>query len=79
MFMVNQLREIDYQHRELYSRIQAFSLDQPNTQLSFSRRLARDNGWSTDHTRRVIEEYKKFVFGLFDNSSLLRSIAWKTE
>ena len=62
MFMVNQLREIDYQHRELYSRIQAFSLDQPNTQLSFSRRLARDNGWSTDHTRRVIEEYKKFVF-----------------
>jgi uncharacterized protein (TIGR04222 family) len=50
------------QHMELHSRIQAFSLDQANTQLSFSRRLARDNGWSTDYARRVIEEYKKFVF-----------------
>ena len=47
---------------ELYSRIQAFSLDRPNTQLSFSRRLARDNGWSIDYARRVIDEYKKFIF-----------------
>ena len=59
--MVNQLREMDYQHIELYRRIQAFSLDQPNTQLSFSKRLARDNSWSTDYASRVIEEYKKFV------------------
>jgi len=60
--MVNQLREMNYQHRELYSRIQAFSLDQPNTQLLFHKRLARDNGWSIGYAQRVIEEYKKFVF-----------------
>jgi uncharacterized protein (TIGR04222 family) len=53
---------MDYQHMELYSRIQSFSLDQSNTQLSFSRRLARDNGWSIDYALRVIDEYKKFVF-----------------
>jgi hypothetical protein len=60
--MVNQSRDIDYQQTELYSRIQAFSLDQSNTQLSFSKRLARDNGWSMDYARRAIKEYKKFVF-----------------
>ncbi|MBL1178666.1 glycine-rich domain-containing protein [Pantanalinema sp. GBBB05] len=47
---------------ELYEQIQAFSLDQPNVQLSFSKRLARDNGWSLQHARQAIEEYKKFTF-----------------
>jgi hypothetical protein len=47
---------------ELYERIQAFSLDQPDAQLSFSKRLARDNGWSLQYARQVIEEYKKFAF-----------------
>jgi hypothetical protein len=42
--------------------IQAFSLDQVGSELPFSRRLARENGWSTDYTRRVIEEYKRFAF-----------------
>lgn len=60
--MINQLREIGEQHLELYNRIQAFSLDRPNAQLSFSKRLAKDNGWSSDYARRAIEEYKKFVF-----------------
>lgn len=46
----------------LYERIQAFSLDQPNAQLSFSKRLARDNGWSLEYAQHVIEEYKKFAF-----------------
>lgn len=47
---------------ELYDRIQAFSLDQPEAQLSFSKRLARDNGWTLEYAQRVIEEYKKFTF-----------------
>lgn len=47
---------------KLYQRIQAFCLDQPEDQLSFSKRLARDNHWSLDYTHRVIEEYKKFTF-----------------
>lgn len=47
---------------ELYERIQSFSLDKPNAQLSFSKRLARDNGWTLQYAQRVIEEYKKFAF-----------------
>jgi hypothetical protein len=47
---------------ELYERIQTFLLDKPHAQLSFSKRLARDNGWSLQYARQVIEEYKKFAF-----------------
>ncbi len=54
--------KMDSQQIELYQRIQAFSLDQPDTQLSFSKRLARDNGWSLGYAQRVIGEYKKFTF-----------------
>ena len=53
---------MDSQQVALYRRIQAFSFDQPDTQLSFSKRLARDNGWSLTYTQRVIDEYKKFAF-----------------
>src|SRR5919202_3158465 len=60
--MDNQLMKLDSQQIKLYQRIQAFSLDQPDTQLSFSKRLARDNGWSLGYAQRVIEEYKKFTF-----------------
>ena len=47
---------------ELYQRIQAFSLDNVNADLPFSKRLARDNGWSAEYTQRVIDEYKKFTY-----------------
>lgn len=47
---------------KLYQNIQAFSLDQPGTQYTFSNRLAHDNNWSADYSERVIEEYKKFTF-----------------
>jgi hypothetical protein len=50
------------EYSALLQRIQAFSLDQAGSELPFSRRVARENGWSTDYTRRVIEEYKRFVF-----------------
>jgi hypothetical protein len=47
---------------ELYDRIKAFSLDKPDAQLSFSQRLAKENGWSLPDARQAIEEYKKFAF-----------------
>ena len=53
---------MNFWQAELYQRIERFSLDQPDHQLSFSQRLARDNGWSLRYTDKVIEEYKKFVF-----------------
>jgi len=60
--MDSPLGTMNFQQTELYKRIQAFALDRPDSQLSFSQRLARDNGWSLGYTQRVIEEYKKFIF-----------------
>ena len=47
---------------DVYQRIQAFSLDQPDSQISFHAKLARDNHWSEEYARRVVEEYKKFAY-----------------
>ena len=60
--MDSQLGTMNFQQTELYKRIQAFALDRPDSQLSFSQRLAKDNGWSLGYTQRAIEEYKKFIF-----------------
>jgi uncharacterized protein (TIGR04222 family) len=46
----------------LYGRLEDFSLDAIDAQLSFSCRLARENGWSINTALRVIEEYKKFAY-----------------
>jgi uncharacterized protein (TIGR04222 family) len=48
-------------HPELWNRLVAFDLDGTAT-LPFSRRLARDNGWSPAFAERVVLEYKKFVY-----------------
>jgi hypothetical protein len=53
---------MNVQQAKLYQRLQAFSLDKPDADLPFSKRLARDNAWSAKYTQRVIEEYKKFTF-----------------
>lgn len=39
-----------------------YTIDPRHTVLSFADRLARDNGWSADHSARVIGEYKRFCF-----------------
>ncbi|WP_035564093.1 TIGR04222 domain-containing membrane protein [Hymenobacter sp. IS2118] len=46
---------------DLWAKLDALDLD-GGEQLSFSKRLARDNGWSLAFARRVVLEYKKFVF-----------------
>ena len=46
----------------LWLRIQAFALDDPESNLPFSLRLARENGWSRHYANRAIEEYKKFCY-----------------
>lgn len=48
--------------RELWARLQAFTLDEPDVPLPLSRRLARHHGWCYGYALRAIEEYKKFVF-----------------
>ena len=48
--------------RQLWARIQAHPLDQPDAVLPFSQRLARENDWSQNFALAVMEEYRRFVF-----------------
>src|SRR5919108_922448 len=47
---------------ELCKKIEGFPLDAATAQLTFTQRLARENGWSPDYARRVVAEYRKFLF-----------------
>ena len=47
---------------ELWQRIERFQVDATEASLPFSARLAKENRWSAEFTRRVIEEYKRFAF-----------------
>lgn len=46
----------------LWSRIQGFSLDASDADFPFSKKLAKEENWSLDFTRKAIEEYKKFIY-----------------
>jgi hypothetical protein len=46
----------------LYQRICDYSLDDGESAFPFTQRLARENGWHLKFARRVVEEYKRFMF-----------------
>lgn len=46
----------------LWHKIKSFQLDDPESQLTFSEKLAKENSWSKNYAESVIEEYKKFVY-----------------
>ncbi len=46
----------------LWQRLEAMNLDEADIRLPFSARLARENGWDEAYARRVVEEYKRFVY-----------------
>jgi hypothetical protein len=50
------------EHTELWKRIQHFELDDPQSEFTFSDRLARENDWTLEFALRAILEYKKFMF-----------------
>ena len=50
------------QETELWQKIESFELDDPTVDFKFSARLARENGWTIDYAKRVILEYKKFIY-----------------
>src|SRR5262245_63811110 len=45
----------------LYNRLMTFEIDEPGVELTFARRLARENGWDLLYAERVIAEYKRFL------------------
>ena len=53
---------MDSTQADLLARLEAFPLDEPDAILPFSRRLARENGWSPAFAERAVGEYRRFVF-----------------
>lgn len=51
----------DSETEGLLQRIMAFELDVEMSQLPFTGRLAREQGWTHVFSGRVVEEYKRFV------------------
>ena len=47
---------------DLLERLESMTLDVAGARLPFSRRLARENGWSVEFAERVVSEYKRFVY-----------------
>lgn len=47
---------------EIRRRLAALQLDDPDAGFSFTDRLARENRWTADYARRVIEEYRRFAY-----------------
>ena len=47
---------------KLWDRIRTYEIGNSSASLSFSDRLARDNGWPIKYSLRTIHEYKKFIF-----------------
>lgn len=46
----------------LWDRILTHRFDDPTARLTFTARLARENGWSIGRAVRVVDEYRRFVF-----------------
>ena len=46
----------------LWQTLNAYDLDAADAAFPFSRRLARDNGWSHAYAKRAIAEYKRFIY-----------------
>lgn len=58
---MSDLSQMSSAQRQLWKRIESFSLDDPESRLTFTRRLARENGWSLGYAVRVVDEYKRFA------------------
>src|ERR1700752_1477695 len=43
-------------------KVSEFDLDDPMSEYGFSTRLANENYWTRDFTKKAIAEYKKFMY-----------------
>jgi hypothetical protein len=46
----------------LWSRIQGFTFDPPDTKLTFAIRLARETGWTLAFADQAIQQYRRFLY-----------------
>lgn len=50
------------EQKALWHKVENFEIDDPASPFPFSHKLAKENGWSTQFAKRVVHEYKRFVF-----------------
>ena len=50
------------QDRALWKRLLEYRFDAPGASMPFSRKLAKEEGWSASRAAKVIEEYRKFLY-----------------
>ena len=48
--------------QEMWKKISDFKFDSPTSSHPFSSRLSKENGWSREYSKRVVEEYRKFLY-----------------
>lgn len=53
---------MNHEQQALWQRIRDFRFDAPGASFPFSKRLAREQGWTPAYTARVVEEYRRFAF-----------------
>ena len=53
---------MDPRLRDVWGRIAAHRFDDPTARLTFTARLARENGWTIGRAVRVVDEYRRFAF-----------------
>lgn len=53
---------VDAENDPLWLALQAYRFDNPESRLTFSARLARENRWPQRYAEAVIEEYRKFCY-----------------
>jgi hypothetical protein len=47
---------------DLLKKLESFDIDGGPSASTFAMRLAKEQGWSTEYTGRVIREYKRFIY-----------------
>lgn len=50
------------QRVQLWNDLQNFWIDDPQSVVPFSKRLAQERGWTKEFTDRAIQEYRRFLF-----------------
>ncbi len=46
----------------VWDKLSTYQFDAPQSELSFSKRLQRENSWDEHYTQRVLDEYLRFMF-----------------
>jgi hypothetical protein len=57
-----EIPDIDPSEDPLWARIEAYAFDALDPGVPFAARLARENMWTVEYARRVIEEYRRFCY-----------------